>query len=61
MRPCVRPSVRVSTLLSINISETGRPAITITFYMKHHLAGGNAALVFGADQIRWQHIASIGL
>ena len=35
----------------MNISETSRP-ITIKFYLKHHWGGENAALGFGADQIR---------
>ena len=51
VRACVRPSVRASTLSHMNISETSRP-ITIKFYLKHHWGGGNAALSFGADQIR---------
>ena len=51
MRPCVRVSVRPSTLSNMYISETSRP-ITTKFYLKHHWGGGKAALGFGADQIR---------
>ena len=51
VRPCVRPSVRASTLSNMNISETSRP-ITTKFYLKHHWGGGKAALGFDADQIR---------
>ena len=51
VRPCVRASVRASTLSNMNISETGR-RIAFKFYMKHHWGGGKAALGFGADQIR---------
>ena len=47
----VRPCVHASTLANMNISETSRP-ITTEFYLKHHWGGGNAALGFGADQIR---------
>ena len=35
----------------MNISETSWP-IAITFYLKHHLGGGKAALGFGPDRIR---------
>ena len=47
----VRPSVRPSTLLNMNISETSRP-ITTKFYLKRYWGGGKAALGFDADQIR---------
>ena len=53
-RPCVRPSVRASvclfTLLNINISETSGPIAT-KFYSKHHWGGGKAALGFWPDRI----------
>ena len=43
-------SVRLFTLLDINISETsGR--IEIKFYPKHHWCGGKAALGFWPDRI----------
>ena len=41
VRACVRP----------HFHETSRP-ITTKFYLKHHWAGGKAALGFDADQIR---------
>ena len=47
----VHPSVPLSTLSDMNISETSRP-ITTKFYLKHHWGGGKAALGFNADQIR---------
>ena len=50
VRPCVRASVRASTLLNINISETSGPIAT-KFYLKHHLGGGKAALGFEQDRI----------
>ena len=50
-RPCVRPCIRASTLLNMNISETSRP-ITTKFNLKHHWGRGKAALGFDADQIR---------
>ena len=46
-----RPSVRVSTLSNMNISETNG-SIATKFYLKHHLGGGLAALGFGPDRIR---------
>ena len=46
-----RPSVRLSTLSNINISETSWP-IVIKFCQKHHWGGGLAALGFGPDRIR---------
>ena len=46
----MRPSVRGSTLLNINISETSGLFAT-KFYLKHHWGGGKAALCFGPDQI----------
>ena len=51
VHPCIRASVRASTLSNMNISETSRP-ITTKFYLKHHWGGGKAALGFDADQIR---------
>ena len=45
MRPCVRPS----TLLNINISETSGPIAT-KFYLKHHWGGGKATFCFGSDR-----------
>ena len=51
VRPCVRASVRPSTLSNMNISETNRP-ITTKCYLKRHWGGGKAALGFDADQIR---------
>ena len=50
-RLSVRPSVRVSTLSNMNISETNG-SIATKFYLKHHLGGGLAALGFGPDRIR---------
>ena len=47
----VRPSVRVSTLSNMNISETNG-LITTKFYLKHHWVGGKAAFGFGSDRIR---------
>ena len=47
----MRPSVCVSTLSNMNISETNG-SIAIKFYLKHHWGGGLAALGFGPDQIR---------
>ena len=44
-RPSVRASVRLFTLLNINISETSGPIAT-KFYLKHHWGGGRAALGF---------------
>ena len=49
-RASVRPSVRPSTLLNINISETSGP-ISTKFYLKHHCGGGKASLGFGHDWI----------
>ena len=48
---CVRPSVHLSTLSNINISETSWPII-IKFHQKHHWGGGLIALGFGKDWIR---------
>ena len=45
-----RPSVRASTLLNINISETSGPIAT-KFYLKHHWGGGKAASGFRPDRI----------
>ena len=50
-RPSVRPSVCVSTLSNMNISETNG-SIATKFYLKHHWGGGLAALGFGPDRIR---------
>ena len=51
-RPCVvRPSVRPSTLLNMNISETIW-RIVIKFHLEHHWGGGLTALGFGLDPIR---------
>ena len=47
----VRASVRLFTLLDMNISETSWPII-IKFHLKHHWVGGLAALGFGPDRIR---------
>ena len=46
-----RPSVRVSTLSNMNISET-IGSIATKYYLKHHWGGGLAALGFGPDLIR---------
>ena len=46
----LRASVRASTLLNINISETSELFAT-KFYLKHHWGGGKAALCFGPDRI----------
>ena len=51
VRPCVRPSMRASTLSNMNIPKTSR-SITTKFYLKHHWGRGKAALGFDADQIR---------
>ena len=47
----VRVCLHVPTLSNMNIAETGR-GIAIKFSRKHHWGGGEAALGFGADQIR---------
>ena len=53
-RPSVRASVcasvRASTLLNINISETSGPIAT-KFYLKHYWGGGKAASGFRPDRI----------
>ena len=49
-RPSVRASVRASTLININISETSGP-ISTKFYLKHHWGGGKAASGFRPDRI----------
>ena len=46
-----RASVCVSTLSSINISETRLPII-IKFHQEHHSGGALTVLCFGLDQIR---------
>ena len=51
VRVSVRPSVRLSTLSNINISETSLPII-IKFHQEHHWGGGLTALGFGLDRIR---------
>ena len=51
VRPCVRPSMPVSLLSNINISETSW-LIVIKFHQEHHWGGGLAALGFGPDRIR---------
>ena len=48
--PSIRPSVRPSTLLNINISETSGPIAT-KVYLKHHWGGEEAALGFEQDRI----------
>ena len=50
-RPCVRPSVRPSTLSNIYVSETSWPII-IKFHQEHYWGGGLTALGFGLDRIR---------
>ena len=50
-RPCVRPSVRPSTISSMSISETSR-LIIIKFHLEHHWGGGLPALGLGLDRIR---------
>ena len=50
-RPCVRPSVRPSTLSSINISKTSWPII-IKFHQKHYWGKGLTVFGFGLDRIR---------
>ena len=47
----VHPSVRLSTLLNMNISETSWQ-IAIKFRQKHYLGRGLTALGFGLDQTR---------
>ena len=44
----MRASVRASTLLNINISETSGPIAT-KFYLKHHWVGGKASLGLWPD------------
>ena len=44
-------SVRGSTLLNLNISETSR-WIIIKFHLEHHWSGGLAASGYGSDKIR---------
>ena len=48
--PSVRPSVRASTHLNINISVTSGPIAT-KFYLKHHWGGEKAALGFQQNRI----------
>ena len=45
------PSVRLSTLSNMNISEISW-LIVIKFHQKHHWGGGLTALGFGPDRIR---------
>ena len=47
----VGPSVRVSTLSNMNISDTNG-SIATKFYLKHHWGGELAALGLGPDRIR---------
>ena len=49
-RASVRPWVRPSTLLNINISETSG-LIANKFYLKHHWGGGKVASGFLPDRI----------
>ena len=51
VHPCVRPSVRASTLSNINISETSWPII-IKVHQEHHWGWGLTVLGFGLDRIR---------
>ena len=64
VRQPARGSVRPFTLSDMNILETSWP-IKIKFNLKHHWAGGLAALGFGPDWIRtlvsMAKIAPIGL
>ena len=46
-----RPSVRLSTLSNMNISEISR-LIVIKFHQKHYWGGGLTLLGFGPDRIR---------
>ena len=46
-----RPSVRLSTLSNMNISESSWP-IVMKVHQKHHWGGGLTALGFGPDRIR---------
>ena len=59
-----RPSVRLSTLSNMNISEISW-LIVIKFHQKHHWGGGLTPLGFGPDRSElwfpWQQIAPIGL
>ena len=47
----MHPSMLVSTLSNMNISETSWP-IVIKFHMEGHWGRGLAALGFGPDRIR---------
>ena len=47
----IRPSVRLSTLSNMNISEISW-LIVIKFHQKHHWAGGLTPLGYGPDRIR---------
>ena len=49
--PSIRPSVRLSTLSNMNISEISW-LIVIKFHQKHHWGGGLTPLGFGSDGIR---------
>ena len=51
VRPCVRASVRASTLSNINIYEISWPII-IKFHQEHHWGGGLTVLGFRLDRIR---------
>ena len=50
-RMSIRPSVHLSTLSNMNISETSRP-IVIKFHQKHHWGRGLTALGVGPGQMR---------
>ena len=47
----LRPSIHLSTLSNINISETSR-LIEIKFHLEYHWGEGMAALDFGLEWIR---------
>ena len=49
--PCIRESMRLSTLSNINISETIWP-ITIKFHQEHYWGRGLTILGFRQDRIR---------
>ena len=52
-RAGVRPSDRASTFSNIDVCETSGP-IAINIYLKHHLAGGMAALGLRQNRTRTQ-------
>ena len=51
VRPSVRASVHLFTLLNMNISATSW-LIGIKFYLKHHWGGVKASVGFDPDRIR---------